>query len=342
MWIYFPGKSEQLARYRKMTYDRDKLTVQKKLRSLKPMAIAKRIFLFLLTNIAVLAVISFVVYILNLQPYLRQQGLDYTSLAIFCLIWGMGGAMISLWLSRIIAKWAMGVQLIDPHTRDSSEQAVLQMVYGLAKKAGLPVMPEVGIYQSPEVNAFATGPTRKRALVALSSGLLQRMRMEEVEGVVGHEVTHVANGDMVTMTLLQGVVNAFVMFMARLLAFAVSRLFAGRDESDRGMNPLVFQLTVFFFEMIFMVLGSLVIAAFCRRREYRADFGGARLTSTKKMISSLQALKKTIEIKDAKMNNQAFQALKINNQKGLMYLFASHPPLDDRIARLQKLEAKGF
>lgn len=302
------------------------------------MALAKRIVLFLLTNFLVLAVISFVIYFFNLQPLLTQQGYNLPTLAVFCLVWGMGGALISLAMSRMIAKWSMGVQLIDPNTRNPQEQALLQTVYHLARKAGLPVMPEVGIYHSPEVNAFATGPTKKRALVAVSSGLLNRLQSDEVEAVLGHEVTHIANGDMVTMTLLQGVVNAFVMFMARLLAFAVSKLIAGRDDSERGMNPWIFQLTVFFFEMIFMVLGSLVIAAFCRRREFRADIGGAKLAGTQKMISALQALKRTYEIRDPQVSTPAIQAMKISNPSGLMSLFASHPPLDVRIERLQKLQ----
>lgn len=305
------------------------------------MALAKRIVLFLLTNFLVLAVISFVVYIFGLQPYLQQQGFNLTSLAIFCLLWGMGGAMISLWISRWMAKWSMGVQLIDPNTRDPQAQSILNMVYNLSKKAGLTVMPEVGVYQSPEVNAFATGPTRKRALVALSTGLLQRLNSEEVEAVVGHEVTHVANGDMVTMTLLQGVINAFVMFMARILAFAVSRLLSGgRDDERSGFSPLIFQLTVFFFEIIFMLLGSLVVAAFCRRREFRADLGGARLTSPQRMINALQALKKTLKIQDEQVKAPAFQSLKISNPSGLMNLFASHPPLDLRIERLQRLSSR--
>lgn len=305
------------------------------------MALAKRVVLFLLTNFLVLAVISFAIYILGLQPYLQHQGYNLPSLAIFCLLWGMGGAMISLWISRWMAKWSMGVQLIDPNTRDPQAQGILNMVYTLSRKAGLTVMPEVGIYQSPEVNAFATGPTRKRALVAVSTGLLQRLRPDEVEAVVGHEVTHIANGDMVTMTLLQGIVNAFVMFLARILAFAVSRVFAGgRDDERGGFSPLVFQLTVFLFEMFFMVLGSLVVAAFCRRREYRADLGGARLTSPQKMINALQALKKTVQVKDEQVTSPAFQALKISNPSGLMNLFASHPPLDQRIERLQRLSSR--
>lgn len=299
------------------------------------MAIAKRVFLFLLVNILIVATLSFIMYFFNIQPYLQPYGLNYTSLAILCLLWGMGGAFISLALSRIMAKWLMGVQLIDPKTNNPTEQDLLRIVYQLAQRAGLPDMPEVGIYQSPEVNAFATGPTKRRALVAVSSGLLGRMNREEIEAVLGHEISHVSNGDMVTMTLLQGVVNAFVMFLARIIAFGVSRLIRGRDDSE-GISPLTFQLLVFLFEMVFMVLGAMVIAAFCRYREFRADAGGARLTSNQKMIAALQALKRTVEGQDQRAAQPAFQALKISNPTGLMKLFASHPPLDERIARLQK------
>lgn len=298
------------------------------------MAIAKRIFLFLTVNILVVTVISFIMSIFNLQPYLQRNGLDYTSLAVFCLIWGMGGAFISLALSRIMAKWMMGVQLIDPNTNDSRQQTLLRIVYSLAQKAGLPDMPEVGIYQSPEVNAFATGPTKRRALVAVSSGLLSRMSNDEIEAVLGHEISHVANGDMVTMTLLQGIVNAFVMFLARILAFALSRAFS-RDKDD--FSPLTFQIMVIVFQLVFMVLGSIVIAAFCRYREFRADAGGAELAGRQKMIAALQALKRTMEVQDQGTQQPAFQALKISTPTGVMRLFASHPPLDERIARLQEM-----
>lgn len=301
------------------------------------MALTKRIFLFLLTNILVIAVISFIMYIFNLEPYLQSHGLNYMSLAIFCLIWGMGGALISLAISRIMAKWAMGVQLIDPATRNSDEREILDMVYGLAKKAGLSTMPEVGIYNSPELNAFATGPTRSRALVAISTGLLNRMDRGGVEGVVGHEISHVANGDMVTMTLLQGIVNAFVMFLARIIGFAVTRALSRGDERESG-SSLVYMLVVFVLQTVFMLLGSIVIAWFCRYRELRADLGGARLAGTEKMISALQTLKRTMELQDPHTAQPAIQALKISSPSGIMRLFASHPPLDERIARLQRLK----
>lgn len=299
------------------------------------MAIAKRIVLFLLVNICVLAVISVILSFFNIQPYLSKQGLNYGSLMIFCLIWGMVGAFISLLLSKFMAKWMMGVQIIDLNTRDPAQREIVQMVHDLSKKAGLPAMPEVGIYQSPEVNAFATGPSRKNSLVAVSSGLLNRMRREEIEGVIGHEITHIANGDMVTMTLLQGVINAFVMFFARVLAFAIARMLGRRDDSE-GVSPIFYQITVFVLEIVFMILGTLVVASFSRYREFRADAGGARLAGPEKMLNALVALKRTFEIEDKPHDQPAFQSMKISSPSGVLKLFSTHPPLDLRIERLKQ------
>ena len=300
------------------------------------MAIAKRIVLFILVNILVVTVISFLLSIFNVQPFLNSKGLDFPSLAIFCLIWGMGGAIISLLLSKIMAKWMMGVQIIDPNTRDPNQAAILQSVYEMADKAGLPAHPEVGYYNSPEVNAFATGPSKRNSLVAVSTGLLQRMRKEEIDGVLGHEITHIANGDMVTMTLLQGVVNAFVMFLARIIAFAVSRAMSGKREGESNSSGL-FHMITFVLQTVFMILGSVVIASFSRYREFRADAGGARLAGPANMIAALQALKRTFNKVDTLNEKPAFQALKISSNNGIMKLFASHPPLDERIEKLQRL-----
>jgi heat shock protein HtpX len=295
---------------------------------------AKRIFLFLILNFLVVFMISIILNIFNVRPYLQANGLDYESLLIFCFIWGMGGALISLSLSRIMAKWMMGVKVIDLHTKDAEERSLLEIVYRLARKAGLSTMPEVGIYRSNEVNAFATGPTRSRALVAVSTGLLSRMKQSEMEGVIGHEISHVANGDMVTMTLLQGVVNAFVMFLARVLAYALSGL--GRNRENSGNISMSYILLVYLFEIVFMILGSILIAAYSRYREYRADAGGARLAGKEAMISSLQTLRVLQEIKDPR-ESPAMAAFKISEQKknGFLSLFASHPPLEQRIERLQ-------
>lgn len=301
----------------------------------------KRIFLFMLLNMAVVLTVSTLLRVLNVQPYLTAYGLDYNSLAAFCLVWGMSGAFISLALSRVMAKWMMGVQVIDPNTRDPELQALLQTVYGLARGANLPKMPEVGIYDSPELNAFATGPTKSRSLVAVSSGLLTRMTRDEIEGVLGHEITHVANGDMVTMTLLQGVVNAFAMFLSRVIAFAIEQTMRGdRDDRERGGSfGGMYFLIQFLLEMVFLILGSMIVAAFSRWREFRADRGGAKLAGRENMIAALEKLRRTYEIVDPNVK-PAIQALQINGRPaGLMRLFASHPALDERIARLQTLSA---
>jgi heat shock protein HtpX len=224
----------------------------------------------------------------------------------------------------------MGVKVIDPHTKDPAERELLEIVHRLARKASLSTMPEVGLYRSNEVNAFATGPSRSRSLVAVSTGLISRMKENEMEGVIGHEISHIANGDMVTMTLLQGVVNAFVMFLARVLAYALS----GRNRENSSSTS--YYMLVILFEIVFMVFGSLLVAAYSRYREFRADAGGARLAGKDAMISSLQTLRVLSEIKDPK-ENPAMAAFKISHQgrKGLLRFFASHPPLEERIERLQ-------
>jgi heat shock protein HtpX len=235
-----------------------------------------------------------------------------------------------------MAKWMAGVEVIDPDTTKPIERQLLQLVRQLVKKAGLPRMPEVGIYESEEVNAFATGPTKSRALVAVSSGLLDKMDWVEIEGVLGHEISHVANGDMVTLTLLQGVVNAFVMFFARVLAFAVTRIGKGREDDSRS-SPFLYGMLVFLFEVVFMILGSMVIACFSRFREYRADEGGARLAGKQSMIQALCKLQtvSALPVPQEAQQNSAFQAFKISGKKGFLWLFATHPPLEDRIARLE-------
>lgn len=295
----------------------------------------KRILLFIAVNALVVVTISLILNLLNVKPYLTKTGLNYDALLTFCFIWGMVGAFISLGMSRIMAKWLMGVEVIDPQLAAGNERQLLDLVYNLAKNAGLSTMPEVGIYQSGEVNAFATGPSRSRSLVAVSSGLLRRMSTSEVEAVLAHEVAHVANGDMVTMTLLQGVVNAFVMFFARVLAYAVMRMGKQRDDSSEG-SPFMYSILVFAFEIIFMILGSIVIATYSRFREFRADAGGARLVGRDKMIMALRALERTVEIHDPQAEQPAFQTMKISSSKPLLRLFASHPPLEERIARLER------
>jgi heat shock protein HtpX len=299
---------------------------------------SKRIFLFVLVNILVTVTITAILAVFHVGRYLPAGGL--AELAVFCLVWGFGGAFISLALSRLMAKWFMGVQVVPPHTSDPALRELVQTVHGLARAAGLPALPEVGIYQSGDVNAFATGPTRARTLVAVSTGLLERMRPGEVLGVLGHEVTHIANGDMVTMTLIQGVVNAFVMFLSRVLAFALSQAMRSRDDDRGGGGSWFMQfLLIQLFQVIFGILGYIVVCWFSRWREFRADAGGARLAGRGRMIDALRALQRLHDPEAAQAEarqSQGFQALKISGPANRLFaLFSTHPPLERRIARLE-------
>ncbi|MBK8596051.1 MAG: protease HtpX [Holophagales bacterium] len=301
------------------------------------MKIAKRVFLFVAVNVLVVATISIVLSVLGVRPYLTARGLNLPALAVFCLVWGFGGAFISLALSRVMAKWGMGVKLVDPNTPDVGAQELVSTVHRLAQAAGLRTMPQVGVYDSDEVNAFATGPTKNRSLVAVSTGLLRRLRRDEVEGVLGHEIAHVANGDMVTMTLVQGVVNAFTMFLARVLAFFVAQLFR-RDEEDGGISHVVYFVATLVFDIAFSILGSVVVAWFSRLREFRADAGGAGLAGRDRMVAALEALQRTYGVVDPGDRQAAVQTLKISGHPtGLMRFFSTHPPLEVRIARLKAL-----
>lgn len=294
------------------------------------MKIAKRVFLFMAVNILIMVTLTTVMAVFGIQPYLTSYGLNYTSLAIFCLIWGFGASFISLGLSRIMAKMMMGVKVINPQTNQPNERWLVQTVHQLAKKAGMSKMPEVGFYESPEVNAFATGPTQSRALVAVSSGLLNNMSATEAEGVLAHEVAHIVNGDMVTMTLVQGVVNAFVMFFARIASFALSSFV------DEEKAPIVRFISTIVFEIAFGILGMTVVAYFSRAREFRADAGGARLGGRAAMISALKRLQSTVERNETA--HPSLATLKISGVKGrgLAALFSTHPPLSERIAALER------
>jgi heat shock protein HtpX len=300
-------------------------------------SMTKRIFLLVLVNILVMVTITLILGLLRVGNYFPQGGL--AGLALVCLVWGFVGAFISLALSRVMAKWMMGVEVVPPDTSDPTLRELVETVHGLARAASLPNLPEVGIYQSDEVNAFATGPTKSRALVAVSTGLLQRMGSREVAGVLGHEITHVANGDMVTMTLIQGIINAFVLFLSRVLAFVLSQALRSRDERDNGGGLLQFFL-VQIFQIVFSLLGMIVVCWFSRIREFRADAGGARLAGRENMINALRALQRlhNPELAAAEAAQApAFQSLKISGQQGgLLALFADHPPLAERIARLEQ------
>ena len=294
----------------------------------------KRILLFIATNILVVITISIITNLLGLHGYLTQHGLDYQQLALFCLIWGMSGAFISLLLSKFMAKMAMGVVIIQPNHATRDERELLEMVHRLAKKAGINSMPEVGIYQSPEINAFATGPSKNNSLVAVSSGMLNGMNKDEIEGVLGHEIAHVANGDMVTMTLVQGTINAFALFLSRIIAYGISMAMSRDDEKSGEVSHASYYILTMVFDILFTILGSILVAAYSRWREYRADAGGAKLAGRDKMIGALMRLQKASNIEDDRAPSLA--ALKIAHHPSWLEIFSTHPPLPMRIKRLQQ------
>jgi len=299
---------------------------------MKLWTLSKRIVMFVAVNLLILVGISILLSVLGVQPYLTAQGIDLTQLLAFAAVWGFGGALISLALSRVMAKWMMGVKILSPQTQDPDEQLLLEMVHQLSRSAGLPKMPQVGIYESQEVNAFATGPTRSRALVAVSTGLLSKMDRQSIAGVLAHEVAHIANGDMVTMTLLQGVVNVFVIFFARVAAWALSQLV---DEEKRGIVHMVATIVL---DIALGILGLLVVSAYSRHREFRADAGGAQLAGTDAMVSALRALKRlSRSANDTENAAPALAALKISSGRAsnLAAWFSTHPPLELRIERLE-------
>ncbi len=287
----------------------------------------KRVLLFLATNLAILIVLSVVARVLGLDQWLAAQGGSLSGLLVFAAVFGFGGAFISLALSKWMAKRAMGVRVItQPST--AAERWLVETVRTQAQAAGIG-MPEVGVFSSPQPNAFATGARRDSALVAVSSGLLQNMHQREVEAVLAHEVSHVANGDMVTLTLIQGVVNTFVIFLSRVIGNVVDRT-VFRSEDGRG--PAYF-LTVIVAEIVLGVLASIIVLWFSRQREFRADRGGARLAGNENMIAALERLKSAN--RPLPGNLSAFGITGDAPPSGLKRLFMSHPPIEERIAALR-------
>ncbi|HEX7381552.1 MAG TPA: protease HtpX [Nevskiaceae bacterium] len=289
----------------------------------------KRIFLFGLTNIAVLVVLAVICSILGVDRYLTANGLNLEMLLVFAAIIGMGGAFISLLMSKWMAKHSVGAHVITQPS-NAAESWLLATVGRLAESAGIG-MPEVAIYDAPEMNAFATGASKHHALVAVSTGLLGSMQRDEVEGVLGHEITHIANGDMVTLTLVQGVVNTFVFFLARVLGHVVDQAVFHRDsrQQETGMG---YFMTVIVLQIVLGFLATMVVCWFSRWREFHADAGGARLAGRNKMIAALQRLKRG-QAPSTLPQNMA--AMGITGAR-LSRLFMTHPPLDERIAALQK------
>ena len=289
----------------------------------------KRIFYFLVTNLAIVLVLSITMRLLGVEPFLNANGLNLNSLLIFASVMGFGGAFISLAISKWSAKQMSGAITIEnPKTPD--EIWLINIVKKQSQAVGIQ-MPEVAIFNSPVVNAFATGMSRNSSLVAVSSGLLEMMTKDEAEAVIGHEISHIANGDMVTLTLIQGVVNTFVLFFSRVIGYTVDKVVF---KTRQGTGPAFF-ITMIISELLLGVLASIVVMWFSRQREYRADLGGGQLAGKQKMIAALQRLKAQYE---SSALPKSIAALGVSGEQGvgLKELFSTHPSLDDRIARLQQ------
>ncbi|WP_448547859.1 protease HtpX [Thalassotalea fusca] len=290
----------------------------------------KRVFLFLMTNLAIVMVLSISMRILGVEPYLNAQGLNLNALLIFAAVMGFGGSLISLALSKWMAKKSVGAVVIE-QPQHPHEKWLLDTVSRQAKMAGI-AMPEVAIWHSPQMNAFATGMNKNKALVAVSTGLLENMRKDEVEAVLGHEIAHVANGDMVTLALIQGVVNTFVLFLSRVIGHTVDKVVF---KNERGQGP-AFWITVIIADLVLGILASVIVMWFSRQREFKADIGGAQLTSRQAMIAALQRLQQrhTEPLPD----KMAAFGISGGRSAGIKRLFMTHPPLEERIAALQTAE----
>lgn len=294
-----------------------------------------RILLFLGTNLAVILVASITLRLLGVEGYLRGQGINFNSLLIFCFIVGMAGSMISLFISKWMAKRSTGTVIIETPS-NATEKWLLDTVEELSREAGIKT-PEVGIFPAQQSNAFATGWNRNDALVAVSAGLLNRMRPEEVRAVLAHEIGHVANGDMVTLALVQGVVNTFVMFFARVVAHLVDQFLRSRSDGEGGLGFMGYFAVVMVAEIVFGIVASAIVAWFSRFREYRADAAGAKLAGSGAMINALARLKAETEVPDQMPDTMRAMAITKGQTRSLMErLFASHPPLDDRIRALKE------
>jgi heat shock protein HtpX len=288
----------------------------------------KRIVLFLATNLAVVLVMSVVLSLLGVDRFLTGTGLNLGSLMVFSLVAGFTGAFISLLMSKPMAKWSTGARVIDAPS-SSTEMWLLDTVRRLAERAGI-AMPEVAVYEG-EPNAFATGAFKNSALVAVSTGLLQNMTKDEVEAVLGHEIAHVSNGDMVTLTLIQGVVNTFVIFLARVVGYLIDKTIFRSNDDRPGIGYMV---TVFVCEIVFGVLASIIVAWFSRYREFRADAGSAKLLGSPQPM--VKALARLGGLEPAEHLPETFKALGINNARsGFAALFSTHPPIEERIAALR-------
>ncbi|MEM7677941.1 MAG: protease HtpX [Myxococcota bacterium] len=293
----------------------------------------RRIALFVITNLAVIVLLSIVASLLGVDRFLTQNGLNMGALLGFAAVFGFGGAFISLLMSKQMALWSTGAQVIESPT-DERQAWLLSTVQTQSHQAGIG-MPAVAIYDSPEPNAFATGARRNSALVAVSTGLLDHMDQREVEAVLAHEVSHVANGDMVTMTLLQGVLNTFVIALSRVVGMFAGGMLSGDEEDSGERSPMAYFMTSIVAQIVFGALASLIVMAFSRHREFRADAGAAKLVGAGAMIEALDKLREPVADREALPQNVS--AFGIRSGGSIMALFSSHPPIEDRIEALRSL-----
>lgn len=289
----------------------------------------KRVFLFLVTNIAIVVMLSIVASVLGINNYVSSQGINFENLILFALLMGFSGSIISLLISKKIAKWTMNLTMIDG-TEGPTEKWIYGVVEKFAQEKGIN-MPEVSIYDSPEMNAFATGPTKNNSLVAVSTGLLRNLNKDEVEAVIGHEVAHVANGDMVTLTLVQGVVNTFVIVASRVVAFTLEKFINRGDEESEGQS-WVYYVSVIVLDILFGILASMIVSYYSRVREFAADKGGAELKNKQSMISALRKLGQ----QTPGHLPEAVKSFGISGQtSSFLALFSTHPPIEKRIEALE-------
>lgn len=300
----------------------------------------KRFFLFLGLNVAIILTISVLCDVLNLSPYLTRYGLDAYALAVFCLLWGFTGSIISLFLSKKIAKWSMNVKVINKSaTLSVQEKMIYSLVEKISMQFSLTTMPEVGIFASNQCNAFATGRSKNSSLIAVSTKLLESLSEDEIEAVIAHEMAHIINGDMVTMVMLQGVINSFSMFLARIIAYALTTV-GSKDNRRSSSSMMSYYILTILFEIVFLSIGSLLIFYVSRKREFAADKGAALKVGKEKMVNALLALKNSLPINKEEAEKQKALSCSMIKQvkpKGFSHLFSTHPTIDERITYIQNL-----
>ncbi|MDR3477345.1 MAG: protease HtpX [Gammaproteobacteria bacterium] len=297
----------------------------------------KRVWLFIATNFLIMLTIYFMIQLFGLDSVIKEHGIRYSYLAIVCAIWGTIGALLSLFLAKFITTMLLKIKIIRPAFANTTERELLDIVYRHARAAGLTALPEVGIYRSPELNAFAIGQTRNKALLAISSGLLINMQRHEMEGVIAHEISHIANGDMVTLTLIQGILHAFVLFLTSIISYGISLCLAlrrGHEKENVRISMLSYRLLTMMLSFSFTFLGSLMVSAFSRQREFLADASSAELVGRDNMVATLRKLQIANELEEDQPS--LLTIFKMTRRPHVLNLFSTHPTIEKRIAHLMR------